>query len=249
MLQVRKWHFFLVTFCVFYVAMYGPSILSNRIFGMQDETAAMNMTIITTTCAGFIELSIASGMYGAYGALIMALYSVFDNVTMWTLKAYVLNKFHFNTDVQHWKRLINPQIICILRGIVLAFLPVQLKGNLICNSLTNIGDMAKYMGMLFLGSTLVDLNKDFFQYIRPISYMVTVRMILFPIILRVVLSRLEFYSPDDTFLLILILVTPPMSSVPTIIKSYGLDEHYAAQSLILTTLVSLFTIPRYCGYY
>src|SRR5699024_5135259 len=203
----------------------------------------MNMTIITTTCAGFIGLPIASAMYGAYGALIMALYSAFDNVTMWTHKAYVLSKFNFNTDVQPWKRLINPQIICILGGIILAFLPIQLKGNFIWDSLTSIGDMAKYMGMLFLGNTLADLNKSFFQYIKPISYMVIVRMILFPIISGVILSRLGFYLSDDIFLLILILATPPMSSVPTIIKSYGLDEHYAAQGLIVTTLLSLLTIP------
>ena len=192
----------------------------------EGDMAVSNMAVTTTTCAGFIGLPIASAMYGAYGTLVMALYSAFDNFTTWTHKAYVLNQCAKGQNVLWWKKMVNPQIICVL-----------------WDSLYQVGEMAKYMGMLFLGSTLADLNKTFLDYLKPILYTVLVRMVLFPLLFGLAAKQMGLFDAQDLILLTIILATPPMASMPTIIKSFGIEERYAAQCLIFTTLISLATMP------
>ncbi len=233
----------LAAFVVFYAMMYLLSMASSRMFHMKGEEAASNMAVITTTCAGFIGLPIASAMYGAYGTLVMALYSAFDNFTTWTHKAYVLDRFAKGQGVVWWKKMINPQILCVMGGILLAVLKVDFSGNVVWDSLYRTGEMAKYMGMLFLGSTLADLDRTFLNYIRPILYVVLVRMVAFPVLFGLLMKYLKIFGEQDVALLTIILAVPPMASVPTIVKSYGIDEGYAAQCLIVTTLVSLVTLP------
>ena len=60
--------------------MYLLSVFSNYIFDMKGAMSVSNMAVITTTCTGFIGLSIANA-YGTYGALVMALYSDFYNIS------------------------------------------------------------------------------------------------------------------------------------------------------------------------
>lgn len=241
--QAGKVILFFIIFVVFYGVMYLLSYLSNHIFHIKKEMAVCNMVVITTTCAGFIGLPIASAMYGAYGTLVMALYSAFDNFTMWSHKAYVLNQFTKEQNVVWWKKMINPQIICVMVGICLAIFKIDFSNNVIWDSLYRIGDMTKYMGMLFLGSTLADLNKTFFHYIKPILYIVIVRMCIFPILFGIAMKYTTFFTMQDVILLTIIIAVPPMASVPTIIKSFGIEEEYAAQCLIFTTLISLITLP------
>ncbi|HBN55191.1 MAG TPA: hypothetical protein DD414_00290 [Lachnospiraceae bacterium] len=230
-------------FMIFYAVMYLLSLLSNRLFHMKDELAVANMAVTTTTCAGFVGLPIASAMYGAYGALVMALYSAFDNFTTWTHKAYVFNQSAKDKNVIWWKKMINPQIVCVVVGILLAVWKIDFTGNVVWDSLYHVGEMAKYMGMLFLGSTLADLNRTFLQYIKPVLYIVIVRMGIFPAVFGVMVKYAGLLDMRDTVLLTVILATPPMASVPTIIKSFGMDESYAAQCLIFTTMASLCTLP------
>lgn len=139
--------------------------------------------------------------------------------------------------------MVNPQILCVLGGLLLAVLKVDFGGNVAWGSLYRIGEMAKYMGMLFLGSTLADLDKTFLDYIRPILYVVIVRMGIFPVVFGLAMKYLKIFGEQDVVLLTIILAVPPMASMPTIIKSFGIDEGYAAQCLIVTTLVSLVTLP------
>ncbi len=230
-------------FAVFYVIMNILALISNRMFHMEGDMAVSNMAVTTTTCAGFIGLPIASAMYGAYGTLVMALYSAFDNFTTWTHKAYVLNQCAKGQNVLWWKKMVNPQIICVLLGLLLAALKVDFTGNVVWDSLYQVGEMAKYMGMLFLGSTLADLNKTFLDYLKPILYTVLVRMVLFPLLFGLAAKQMGLFDAQDLILLTIILATPPMASMPTIIKSFGIEERYAAQCLIFTTLISLATMP------
>lgn len=241
--QAGKILLFFAVFIIFYSIMYLLSILSNHIFHMKDEMAVSNMAVITTTCAGFIGLPIASAMYGAYGTLVMALYSAFDNFTTWSHKAYVFSAFAKEEDMKWWKKMINPQIICVLLGGLLGVLKIDFSGNVVWDSLYRIGEMTKYMGMLFLGSTLADLNKRFLNYIKPIVYIVFIRMGIFPITFGFIMKYMKLFTIQDIILLTIIIAVPPMASVPTIIKSFGIDEEYAAQCLIFTTLISLVTLP------
>lgn len=235
------------TFAVFYILMLGTAALSNKIFRMKGKMGAENMTVITTTCAGFIGIPIAGAMYGGYGVLIMALYSAFDNFAMWTHKAYVLGSFNGEAgrgrEKGQWKKLINPQLIAVLLGILLAAWKVDLSNNVAWDALTKVGDMAKYMGMLFLGSTLGDIDKTSLHFVRPTAFIVAARMVALPILAGLVLVRIPLFNHKDTVMLVLILATPPMASVPTIIRSFGMDEKYSAQALILTTMISLATVP------
>lgn len=230
-------------FAIFYVVMYLLAMLSGKLFRMEGMMAVSNMMVITTTCAGFIGLPVASAMYGAYGTFVMALYSTFDNFTTWTHKAYVLGCFSQEAKIIWWKKMMNPQIVCVIGGLLLAALQIDFGGNVVWDSLCSIGEMAKYMGLLFLGSTLADLSRTFLKYIGSILYIVAVRMCLLPIAFGLFVKHLGLLDMRDAILLTIILATPPMASAPTIIKSFGIDEKYAAQCLIFTTLVSLLTLP------
>ncbi len=101
--------------------------------------------------------------------------------------------------------MINPQIVCIVIGILFAVVKIDFGNNIIWTSLCSIDDMTKYMDMLFLGSTLVDLNKVFLKYIKPIIYIVIIHMCIFPIVFGIIMKQVMFFTIQDIILLPIVL--------------------------------------------
>lgn len=237
----------LLKMCFAFAILYLLQMLSTKLMGrllrLKAWQKAENFFILGTTCAGLMGLPIAGAMFGSDGSLQMGIYVALDNIMLWVHKYYMAMKLTGVAAEKKWKRILNPQMFCIVAGVLLSFFKVDLKGNLIWDTLTDIGGLAKYLGMIFLGGSVVGLDKKMFSYIKPILYVSLVKMIAIPIAVGAAMSLIPIFDSTEILVMVILAATPSMSSVPMIIRSLGRNERYAAQCTLFITLCSLVTLP------
>lgn len=230
------------TFIAIHLLSHLTSFITRRVFRWKDKQADIDMLIQTTTNAGFIGIPMGEALYGTYGSIFMAFYSLFDTMLMFTHKTYVFRKYDPQSDGKTWKRIINPQTVSIVVGITLAALKINLKGNLIWDTFSGIGSMTKYVATLYLGTTIADVSRDSLKFIKPLSFTIVLRMILLPALIGVC-AKLIGFDDTDVFLITLLMSTPPATSTPALARSYNIDSKYIQQAVIIMVMVSVLTIP------
>lgn len=233
----------LLAYVIYYILLTIGTKAGNLLFHLKDADAASHLCVMGTTCAGFMGLPIATAMFGSLGALSIGLYGAMDNVMMWTHKYFILGKHSPQGAQPIYRKLLSPQLICIVIGLVLAGFKADFSGNLIWDTLTETGNLAKYLGMLFLGGIIADFGKETLAYLKNMSYTMTVKMIVIPIVLALILKQIPFFSTPEIQIVVILAATPPMSGVPMFIRSLGMNEQFAGQCVIVFTALSLITLP------
>ena len=229
-------------FVVIHLLSHLTSFITRRVFKWKGKQADVDMLIQTTTNAGFIGIPMGDALYGTYGSIFMAFYSLFDTMLMFTHKTYVFRKYDPDGDGKTWKRIINPQTVSILIGIILAMLKINLKGNLIWDTFSGIGSMTKYMATLYLGTTIADVSRESLKFLKPLSFTIVLRMIILPVAIGVC-AKLVGFGDMDVFLITLLMSTPPATSTPALARSYHIDSKYIQQAVIIMVTISVLTIP------
>ena len=230
------------TFIVLHLLMHCTAFITRRVFKWTGKQADIDMVIETTTNAGFIGIPMGDALYGTYGSIFMAFYSLFDTLLMFTHKTFVLRKYEPDSSVKAWKRIINPQTVSILIGVILAIIGLNLKGNLVWDTLASVGSMTKYVALIYLGTTICDVSRESLAFIKPLCFTIVLRLLIFPVVIGL-LSRLVGFGETDVFLITVLVATPPATSTPALVRSFNIESKYIQQVVIIMITVSVVTIP------
>ena len=147
-----------------------------------------------------------------------------------------------------WKKIVlNINMISIFIGILLFFTKIHLP-EIINDSISSVGNMIGpasmiVTGMLFAG---MDLKQIFTN--KKVYFISILRLIVLPVfaLILIKLSHLAAFSADgDKIMLIVFLaiITPSASTVTQMCQVYGNDSQYASAINVMTTLLSIITMP------
>ena len=138
-------------------------------------------------------------------------------------------------------------MISIFIGILLFFTKIHLP-EIINDSISSVGNMIGpasmiVTGMLFAG---MDLKQIFTN--KKVYFISVLRLIVLPIfaLILIKLSHLAAFSADgDKIMLIVFLaiITPSASTVTQMCQVYENDSQYASAINVMTTLLSIVTMP------
>ncbi len=139
------------------------------------------------------------------------------------------------------KKAINPGTISALITIVLYLVPIHVP-DLLSETLNYMGRATTFLSMLVLGVSVAQMAfRDIFT--KPRLYIYTLlRQLLVPVIFALALRPFI----QNTLLLntAVLLLAVPAGNMPLMIsRQMHVDEHTIAQGIILTTLLSILTIP------
>ena len=189
--------------------------------------------------AGNAGLPIVALVFGSEGVFYASFFLIPVRILMWTIG---LSLFVQGGDgAPKWKKLLlNPSLLVVFIGIPMMLVPIRLP-QVLSQALTQVGGMTGPLSMMLIGASLADTNlrtvldRDAFA----LSF---VRLIAFPLLLMALL-RLIGVESLICQVGVTLLAMPAAANTAILSEMYGHDYSFAAKCVVLSTILSLVTVP------
>ena len=147
-----------------------------------------------------------------------------------------------------WKKiLLNVNIISIFVGVILFVSRVSLPSG-VQSVLGMMNNLMGPLGMLLAGMVIADVSmKNVF--LRKRNYLsAALRLLIYPVLSLAVMKIISLFAPVSDFKQILLTVylasvTPACTTVTSMAQLYDKDAAYSSSLYVLTTLLSIVTMP------
>lgn len=175
-----------------------------------------------------------------YGCVFMSVQLVF----LWTHCKKIISR----EASYDWKKIIlNINMISIFIGVILFFTGIRLP-EIIGNTLASVGTMIGPASMIVTGMLFAGMNLKQIFANKRVYFITFLRLIVVPLIALVLikLSNLASFSADGNKIMLIVflaIITPSASTVTQMCQVYGNDSKYASAINVMTTLLSIITMP------
>lgn len=189
--------------------------------------------------AGNAGMPIVASVFGAQGVFYASFYLLPVRILIWTLGLSL-----FVEGGSKKERFIilakTPSLIVVFIGIALMFMPFKLPG-VVSVAIKNMGDMTGPLSMMIIGAALgeSDLRAAFDVDAFKLT---AVRLAILPVIYMVLL-RLAGVSTLLWQVPVVLTAMPAAANTEIIAEMYGKDYQFAARCVVVSTIVSLVSVP------
>ena len=200
--------------------------------------------------AGNLILPLVTSILGEEWVIYASAFLSVQMILMWTHGQSLMEaKAGIN-----WKKILcNINLIAIILGIVLFFTQIRLP-VILGNTMSQISATLGPVCMIMLGMTMTEVKwKDIFSHSR--IYLITIlKMVVTPLIVLLLLKYLPLASlvkDGKTILLISLMavITPSATTIVQLAQLYDREPVYASTINVMTTLVSIVTMPLMVMFY
>lgn len=215
------------------------SILVSRLFFRRDPIAAFAGAFSNP---GFFGIPLIVASVGQGAVFYVACFVAFLNIGQWTYGVSLLTGQPIRKGFEPKKLIRAPFMIAVLIGLALFLsklpLPDMLKGVL-----QTVGQLNTPLAMFTVGVYLA--QTDILSMVRRkrLYGLSAVRLVLIPLLSLLLLSLLPAEMRDMKLALLLAISCPVGSNVAVYAQLHGRDSSYAVETVVMSTLFSLFTIP------
>lgn len=257
----------LVVFLIIYAMLIGVSFLIPRILRVPNQYHYSYQMMTVFGNVGFIGIPLASAVLGTESLIFVSIYNLIFNILIYTFGISLLQRAAArqsatpvggqtgaqdtqnirtaNSDMHVasplWKKIINAGTISAAATIVfyLGSFPVPV---IVSSTLNYMGQSTTLLSMLVLGASVAQMApKDIFSHPKLYGY-VLLRQILIPV------GCILLFRPiiNNTLILntLALMLAVPAGNLPLMLcKQLHAEGDTISQGIILTTILSLATIP------
>ncbi|MBQ7220930.1 MAG: AEC family transporter [Synergistaceae bacterium] len=184
-------------------------------------------------------MPIVASVFGAQGVFYASFYLLPVRVLIWTLG---LSLFVDEGDFRERMMILlkTPSLVVVFIGIALMFMPFKLPGVLSV-AVKNIGDMTGPLSMMIIGAALGESDLRSAFEINAFK-LTAVRLAILPIIYMVML---KLSGVEDILWQVAVVLTamPAAANTEIIAEMYGKDYQFAARCVVVSTIISLVSVP------
>ena len=200
--------------------------------------------------AGILVIPLVQDLLGQEYVIYSSAYIAVQLILIWThCKNMICEE-----DRLEWKKVfLNVNIISIIVGAILFICKIQLPSG-VQDVLDMMNNMIGPIGMLLAGMVIADVPlKTVFTKKR--NYVSTVlRLVIYPIFILILMKVIyTFTGLNDSKQILLTVyiasITPACATVTSMAQLYDKDAAYASSLYVLTTLLSIVTMPVMVGMY
>ena len=189
--------------------------------------------------AGNAGLPIVSLAFGTEGVLIASFFLIPIRVFMWTVGLSLFVKREEGES--RGKELVrNPSLWVVFVGIFLLLTGLRLPGVL-GTAVKNIGDMTGPLSMIMIGGSLVDMRLSDWKDV-DVLLMAALRLGVLPV-LALGLMRLAHVPTACVQVAVTLLAMPVAANTSLLSEMYGRDYSFATKCVVVSTVLSLATVP------
>ncbi|MCI8454619.1 MAG: AEC family transporter [Lachnospiraceae bacterium] len=197
----------------------------------------------------FIGFPVIQTLWGSSVTSIGVIYYISSTVLFWTLGVWLLQKDGRTVRTQEGrpfaglKNLISPPIMGMLFAMAAIFFGIQVP-DFILKPLSMITGVTSPLALIFIGSVIRNMDQSSIKFGRDIYAALAMRFIVVPAVAAVFL-RLMPVASDMKQVFFMLSTMPSMTQMGIMAREYKSDYGFACEVVMLTTIISLFTIPLF----
>lgn len=231
-----------------YLFLYIVSSLLGLVTGMKGNRKNVYRACTMFGNCGFMGIPVITALYPQQGGLYITLYTVIDQLALWTIGVNLTSPADGQQTLTGAKRLcrmINPATCAVVLGVLFVLAGVQLPA-VIGTALSKTGAAASPLAMIYLGGIFCYIRIG--DYLRKWEIYLTaaVKMILAPLAVYAVLTHIPGLAQDMAVTISILCALPTMSTVAMMAENQHSDGDYAAGMILVTTVLSIITLPFVC---
>ena len=190
---------------------------------------------------GFFGFPVLQAAFGDVGLFCGGFFVVAFNTVLWSYGMIIIGRANREMKIKLTKIFFNAGTVPCVLGLILYVLRVPTYAP-VYDSMKMIGDSCTPLSLILIGIMLARVPLK--SYIKEYStyYGMALKLFLTPIVTGVIMKLLGF-SDFFTLLSALMMALPTASSTAMFAETYDLHTDIAAQTVGVSTLVSVVTIP------
>lgn len=195
--------------------------------------------------AGSMIIPLVTALFGENYVIYSSAYMALNAILLWSHGKSVLCIEKEDGLIR--KIITNPNIITIILGSILFFAQIKLP-NTLREAIAGIGQMVGVSAMIIIGIMIGSLDfMDIFRY-KGLWKVLLLRLIFFPmsaILFFKIFPLTNYVTNGKSILTISLLATsaPVATNITAMARSYGRDANYSSVICIVSTLLSIITMP------
>lgn len=200
---------------------------------------------------GFMGIPVITSIFGMESMIYVVFYMLGYNLLLYTYGMVLARKA--GEDAGHvqalpaggqWKRMVNPGVIAAVAAVAIFLFQVSIPEPVV-NFCDYMGNAVIPLSMMLIGMSIAKVDfKTIFSNPKIYGF-IFLKMLVLPLAVIFLLKPL----PADTvvFGVFALQLAMPVGSIITLIaKEHGADETTCTNGIVLSTLVSIVTIPLVC---
>ena len=233
---------------VLYLVLYVVAAVLAKLLRIDGEHETLYRACTMFGNCGFMGIPIITALYPEQGGLYIAMYTVIDQLALWTvgtdLTAPADNAGKLST-AQRFRKMINPATVAILAGVFVVLTGIRLP-SVIVTALAKTGAAASPLAMVYLGGVFCYIKIIDYLKLKEVYVTVVVKMLLLPILVYAVLSHISAVDQNVAVTIGILCALLTMSSVAMMAESQHSDSDYVTGFIFVTTLISIVILPVVC---
>ena len=195
----------------------------------------------------FLGFPLIAALYGEEGLLYASMFQLVSTIMMWTVGVVVLTHGKGKTWKQSLRKVINPNTIATVAGLLLFMFSIKLP-KIIITPLSELGSANTWLSMLYIGALLVFSDVGGILKRKSIYLVSFNRLLLIPALIISIFylfGAVGGLTPDKLVASVIILEAsmPCMVTVVIMAKEMGSDDRQAAGNVFISTIISILTLP------
>lgn len=228
--------------CGFIAHAFAAAIAFGGTFFLKDKTKArMIEHCMQFGNCGFFGFPMAKVAFGSKGLFYGGFFIIAFNVVMWSYGVLVIGRANKDLKIKLTKIFLNAGTVPCTIGLLLYILRIPIYSP-VFNSMNMIGDTCTPLSMILVGMMLarIPIKKYVTEY--HCYYATAVKIFVVPIGSALVLNLLGF---SELYCLFgaMMMALPCASSCAMFARNYDTCPEFAAQTVGVSTLISVLTIP------
>ncbi len=186
----------------------------------------------------FLPLIILDNLWGDRYVGMLLVMNIGLTIGFWTVGIAAFGGASVRETIRH---IFSVNLYAVLLALGLVTFDLPLPGVLawVCETL---GNAAVPLVLLGIGAAICSSAGRLGQHLGDVLYLSLVRLVVLPAAMLLILKLLPI--PEDIFRVLAVVAMMPVSASSVLVaRRYGGDLDFASQSIIVTTLLSLATVP------
>lgn len=198
----------------------------------------------------FFAFPLFQALFGDIGVLYALFFNIGNDILLWTLGVYLAGKHKGGGFGNALKHIFNMNMIMFIIGLILAFTGWnhKLQGGVIYQTADMIGKATSPLSMIFVGLVMAGakgLFKNFGK--KMLSVVLTLqKQLIIPVVaglIMLVAVKQGLISDVVMMVAVMQLAMPVGTLTVSIAAEYDSDYQMAADSVFVSTLLSIITLP------
>ena len=192
--------------------------------------------------AGILGNPVAEGIFGSLGLMYASIYAIPLRIYMWSFGLMCFTKSADGKNV--WKKTCtHPCILAAVFGLILMLTRFRLP-EVLSLAVTSVAGANTFLSMALVGTILATIPIQSVMDKKALYY-TAIRLVLLPAA-ALLLCRITGCDAVVTGVVVTLTGMPAGSTTAVLAEKYGCDAVLATRCVMLSTILSMATIPVWC---